>query len=399
MDAAGSAVGFAAAGARFWSVRRPAGSRPRPSPAHPRPASRAAGSGSGAGAGAGRSRLRPGVDFATGSAFAAGSGAGEVSTRLDGLCGLDGLRRLRLVAHGLLRLLRDRRRRRSLGARDELHAQPEHLDDRVAQHLAHAGRPALLEGIHVVLAHEAQREHVVRQAAGLRGVDDRPRAALGGLHDLEDLGPRVAHLLQGDRAGRGDLRFGLRGLELVGRCLGRPGQQASAIGSRARRARCRSTRCARAAAGATAASPPSTPTRRSRRSTRASAPRSESSLEGTSTRAIMSSRCSRGDVAPVISVRAVLITSAARESSAWPNSAACDAMRSSWSCGMPRMTLAALSEVAATTMRSRSRSSRSSTKRRGSWPVWMTRSTAANTAAASRAPIASTASSSRAPCV
>ena len=46
------------------------------------------------------------------------------------------------------------------------------------------------------------------------------------------------------------------------------------------------------------------------------------------------------------------------------------------------------------TMRSRSRSSRSSTKRRGSWPVEITRSTTRNAEAPSRAAIASVRSSS-----
>ncbi len=140
-----------------------------------------------------------------------------------------------------------------------------------------------------------------------------------------------------------------------------------------------------------------TPTRRSRRSTRASAPRSEASLDGTRMRAIISSRWRRGDVAPVISVRAALTMSAERDSSAAPNLVAWTLMRSSSSCGTPRRTAAVPSAlVAATTMRSRSRSRRSSTKRRGSCPVWITRSTAANAPAASRTPMASTTSSRRA---
>ena len=51
------------------------------------------------------------------------------------------------------------------------------------------------------------------------------------------------------------------------------------------------------------------------------------------------------------------------------------------------------------TMRSRSRSSRSSTNRRGSWPVEITRSTTRNADAPSRAAIASTTSSSSEACV
>ena len=145
------------------------------------------------------------------------------------------------------------------------------------------------------------------------------------------------------------------------------------------------------------AAAPSTPIRRSSRSTRASAPRSDSSLSGTRMRATISSRWSLGEVAPVISVRAAFATSAARDNSASPNFFACTAMRSSSSCGMPRSTAAAPSaEVAATTIRSRNRSSRSSTNRRGSCPVWITRSTAVNAAAESRAPIASMTSSSSA---
>ena len=143
-----------------------------------------------------------------------------------------------------------------------------------------------------------------------------------------------------------------------------------------------------------------TPTRRSRRSTRARAPRSVSSLDGTSTRASMSSRCSRGEVAPVISVSVWFTRSATRESSAEPNVDAWAAMRASSSAGTPRSTAAAVSgDDAATTMRSRRRSSRSSTNRRGSCPVCTTRSAAAKAPAASFAPMASTTSSRRAPWV
>ncbi|KDP91699.1 hypothetical protein W824_05095 [Clavibacter cf. michiganensis LMG 26808] len=125
-----------------------------------------------------------------------------------------------------------------------------------------------------------------------------------------------------------------------------------------------------------------------------------SSLAGTSTRATSSSRWRRGEVAPVISVRAALTTSAARDSSTAPKATACARMRSSSSSGVPRSTAAAPSaDVAPTMMRSRSRSSRSSTKRRGSWPVWMTRSTPANAAAASCRATASMTSSSSAACV
>ena len=148
-------------------------------------------------------------------------------------------------------------------------------------------------------------------------------------------------------------------------------------------------RAAEAAAATGAAATPSTPMRRSRRSTRASAPRVVSSVAGIRARAIMSSRCSRGEVAPLISVSAAFRMSAVRESSAGPKAAAWPFMRSSSSCGTPRSTAAAPATLVADTMiRSRMRSSRSSTNRRGSCPVWMTRSTASNAAAGSRAPMA-----------
>ena len=116
-------------------------------------------------------------------------------------------------------------------------------------------------------------------------------------------------------------------------------------------------------------------------------------------RAHSSSRCSWGEVAPVISVRAVFVMSAARESSAAPSWDAWLRSRAIWSWGMPCRMLPADSGTALTMMRSRNRSSRSSTKRRGSWPVCTTRSTARNTVAPSPDAKASTTSSSRAPCV
>ncbi len=136
-----------------------------------------------------------------------------------------------------------------------------------------------------------------------------------------------------------------------------------------------------------------TPTRRSSRSTRASAPRCVSSASGTSIRAVISSRWRRGEVAPVMSVRALLAMSADRERAVAPNTPACRVMVSSSSGEMPRSTAAALSFVAATTIRSRRRSSRSSTKRRGSWPVCTTRSIAAKADAGSATASASTTSS------
>ncbi len=56
-----------------------------------------------------------------------------------------------------------------------------------------------------------------------------------------------------------------------------------------------------------------------------------------------SSRCRRGDVAPVISVSAALTRSAARDSSATPRCCACVRMRSSWSAGWSRRTACASS--------------------------------------------------------
>ena len=148
---------------------------------------------------------------------------------------------------------------------------------------------------------------------------------------------------------------------------------------------------AEAEAGATVAD--STPTRRSSRSMRVAAPASEA---GTSIRATISSRCRRGEVAPTISSSASLTVSAMRDSSAVPKRCAWIASAASWSAGTPRSTLAAASPVAATTMRSRIRSSRSSTKRRGSCPVCTMRSIAAKAPAASPSATAVTTSSIRA---
>ena len=139
--------------------------------------------------------------------------------------------------------------------------------------------------------------------------------------------------------------------------------------------------------------------RRSKRSTRDVMPRVVWSAEGSRMRAHSSSRCNCGEVAPVISLRASLVMSAERESSAAPSWVAWFRNRLIWSVGIPCRMFAAESGTALTTTRSRKRSSRSSTKRRGSWPVWMTRSTDAKTVAASPAAKASTTSSSRAACV
>ena len=137
----------------------------------------------------------------------------------------------------------------------------------------------------------------------------------------------------------------------------------------------------------------STPTRRSSRSIRVAAPPAPAA--GTSIRAVISSRCRRGDVAPTISSSASLTVSATRESSAAPNRCACRVSAAIWSAGAPRSTPAARSPVAATTIRSRIRSSRSSTNRRGSWPVCTIRSIAANAPAASCSATAVTTSSIR----
>ena len=138
---------------------------------------------------------------------------------------------------------------------------------------------------------------------------------------------------------------------------------------------------------------------RSTRSMRAARPRSVSSVDGNNRRAHRSSRCRRGLVAPVISVSAALVMSPQRDSSAGPRPEAWVAIRWIWSSGTPCRTSEAFSGTARTRMRSRKRSRRSSTKRRGSWPDWITRSTAANTEAESCAANASTTSSSSSPWV
>ncbi len=153
-----------------------------------------------------------------------------------------------------------------------------------------------------------------------------------------------------------------------------------------------------AAGDAPALGTPPTSSRRSRRSRRAANPASPAA-PGSRMRAAMSSSWSRGAVAPVISVRPALATSAARDNAPGPNAAAWRRIRSSWSSGTCRRTEPAPSVTAATTMRSRSRSRRSSTKRRGSRPVSTTLSMVRKTAPASRAAKASTAPSSSSPSV
>ena len=180
----------------------------------------------------------------------------------------------------------------------------------------------------------------------------------------------------GDRARRrAETADGGRGRRVTGRC--------ARIGVHRRRA---------------AVGTPPTSRRRSRRSRRAAYPCSPEAA-GRRMRAQISSSCSRGAVAPVISVRPVLTMSAARESAPGPKPACCTRMRSSWSSGTPRSTCPAPSGIAATMMRSRRRSSRSSTKRRGSWPDSMTLSIWRKVAAPSPAASASTVLSSSSPSV
>ena len=149
------------------------------------------------------------------------------------------------------------------------------------------------------------------------------------------------------------------------------------------------------APSSTGAAPPSS-RRRSRASRRAARPRCVSSEAGSSRRAMSSSRCRRGLVAPTMSVSARLVMSARRESSARESCAACADRRRTWSSGMPCRIAPASSGRARAITRSRKRSSRSSTKRRGSWPDCTTRSTTRNTVGVSSAATASITSSSRA---
>ena len=121
------------------------------------------------------------------------------------------------------------------------------------------------------------------------------------------------------------------------RLLGWPRRAGGSARSRGRgldRSLCRRTAGACLAAGAAAArrsgdvEPPLEPVE----------PGGEAALgrrrrPGSRTRAQISSSCSRGAVAPRISVRPALTMSAARDSSAAPNWAACWRIRSSWSAG------------------------------------------------------------------
>ena len=151
-----------------------------------------------------------------------------------------------------------------------------------------------------------------------------------------------------------------------------------------------------AAARATAAGAgaPVTSMRRSRRSRRAITPSAVWSAPGSSTRAQSSSSRRRGAVAPRISVSPEATMSAARLSSMAPKRAAWATSRSPASSATSIRPVAGASGTAVTMTRSRRRRSRSSVKRRGSWPVSTTLSTTEKTAAPSRVANASTTSSS-----
>ena len=113
-------------------------------------------------------------------------------------------------------------------------------------------------------------------------------------------------------------------------------------------------------------------------------------------RAASSSRWSRGEVAPLMVERVSCTRSPHSERSAGANRAAWPRIASSSSAGTCGSRSVPLSGTAESTMRSRIRSSRSSTKRRGSWPVASTCSTAPYSDAASRSATAVIARSSRA---
>ena len=140
---------------------------------------------------------------------------------------------------------------------------------------------------------------------------------------------------------------------------------------------------------------PSMWARFSSRSRRAITPSVVWSAPGSSTRAQISSSSSRGAVAPLSSVRPSATRSAARLRSARPNRAACATSRSARSCGTSMSPVAGASGTAAMISRSRSRRSRSSVNRRGSWPVSITLSTTPKTVPPSPAANASTTSSRR----
>ncbi len=102
---------------------------------------------------------------------------------------------------------------------------------------------------------------------------------------------------------------------------------------------------------------------------------------------------------PRISVSPSLTRSAARLSSAAPKTSAWARIRSRTSAGASMSPFSAASGTAARITRSRRRSSRSATKRRGSLPRSTTRSTTSKAAAPSPAAKASTTESSSDPSV
>ena len=238
--------------------------------------------------------------------------------------------------------------------------------------------------------------------------EQRPGVAAQRLDLLEHLRPQPAHGHQVDgarsrpaRACGRRLRRGARrggGRRLGGRLrrrrgggrrpaagaagAGCGGGSAAAAARRGRRRRRLDGRLDRRTAGrclvcrsGAVAGAPAMSARRSSRSSRAATPRSVSSAAGSSTRAQISSSCSRGAVAPRISVRPALTMSAARESWAAPKWAACWRIRSSSSAGCSPRIAPAASGTASMMIRSRSRSSRSSANRRGSCPASTTWST------------------------
>ncbi|GEM_PF-4186574 len=113
-------------------------------------------------------------------------------------------------------------------------------------------------------------------------------------------------------------------------------------------------------------------------------------------RAASSSRWTRGEVAPDMVESVSCTRSPQRDRSAVSKPSIWSRMRASSSAGCWGSRSSPRSGTADSTIRSRSRSRRSSTKRRGSWPEAITCSTAPYMPAASRRAIASTAVSSRA---
>ena len=136
--------------------------------------------------------------------------------------------------------------------------------------------------------------------------------------------------------------------------------------------------------------------RRSSRSRRCSVATADPSVAGSSMRAQTSSSSSRGAVVPRISVRPSCTVSAIRDSVAEPERLGLLAHQVEPVGRAVEQPVAAGVGTASSTIRSRSRSSRSVANRRGSCPASTTRSTARNTAGASCAASASMVSSSSA---